>query len=97
MQNPLDLFYVHNHEKLFGNIQEKILITLKNKYILKNHICCAAKETPVSSNEYSKFGIVEKKLFDDCIEELISDSLLMIRNDKYYSYEKNPAMKKYAS
>ncbi|TES97572.1 MAG: DEAD/DEAH box helicase [Promethearchaeota archaeon] len=84
MQNPLDLFYIHNHEQLFGNIQEEILITLKNKYILKNHMCCAAKEIPISKNEYNKFGIEEKKLFDDCIEELISDSLLMIRNEKYY-------------
>ena len=84
MQNPLDLFYIHNHEQLFGNIQEEILITLKNKYILKNHMCCAAKEIPISNNEYKKFGIEEKKLFDECIEELISDSLLMVRNEKYY-------------
>ena len=84
MQNPLDLFYVHNHKQLFGNIQEEILITLKNKYILKNHMCCAAKEIPISENEFKKFGIEEKKLFDDCIEELISDSLLMMRNEKYY-------------
>ena len=84
MQNPLDLFYVHNHDQLFGKIQEEILITLKNKYILKNHLCCAAKELPISKNEYHKFGIEEKRLFDDCIEELINDSLLMIRTDKYY-------------
>ncbi|MBY9010532.1 MAG: DEAD/DEAH box helicase [Candidatus Lokiarchaeota archaeon] len=84
MQNPLDIFYVHNHDQLFGNIQEEILITLKNKYILKNHICCAAKEVPIGSTEYSKFGIEAKKLFDDCIEELISESLLMVRNEKYY-------------
>jgi len=84
MQNPLDLFYVHNHEKLFGNIQEEILITLKNKYILKNHISCAAKETPISKTEFRKFGIEEKKMFTDCVEELVSESLLMIRNEKYY-------------
>jgi DEAD/DEAH box helicase domain-containing protein len=84
MQNPLDLFYVHNHDQLFGNIQEEILITLRNKYILKNHMCCAAKEIPISKNEYKKFGLEEKKLFDDCIDELISDSLLMKRNEKYY-------------
>ena len=84
MQNPLDLFYVHNHKQLFGNIQEEILITLKNKYILKNHMCCAAKEIPISKNEFKKFGIEEKKLFDDCIKELLSDSLLMKRNEKYY-------------
>ncbi|MFX0048035.1 MAG: DEAD/DEAH box helicase [Candidatus Hermodarchaeota archaeon] len=84
MQNPLDLFYIHNHEQLFGNIQEEVLITLKNKYILKNHLCCAAREIPINKDEYQKFGIKEKEIFDKCIEELVSESLLMKRMDKYY-------------
>ena len=84
MQNPLDLFYVHNHEQLFGNIQEEVLITLKNKYILKNHLCCAAKEIAINKDEYQKFGIKEKEIFDNCIEELVSESLLMKKMDKYY-------------
>lgn len=84
MQNPLDLFYVHNHDQLFGNIQEEVLITLKNNYILKNHLCCAAKEIPITLDEYKKFGIENKDLFEQCIIDLISESLLMKRMDKYY-------------
>jgi len=84
MQNPLDLFYVHNPDQLFGKIQEEILITLKNKYIIKNHLCCAAKEIPLNINEYKKFGIEEKELFNAYIEDLISDKLLMKRGDRYY-------------
>jgi DEAD/DEAH box helicase domain-containing protein len=84
MQNPLDLFYVHNPSKLFGPSQEKVLITLKNKYILKNHICCASKEKPITIDEYIKFGIEDKKLFTEYLEELISESLLMKRGTKYY-------------
>jgi len=84
MQNPLDLFYVHNPDQLFGKIQEEILITLKNKYIIKNHLCCAAKEIPLNIDEYKKFGIEEKELFETYIEDLISDKLLMKRGDKYY-------------
>jgi len=84
MQNPLDLFYVHNPSQLFGKIQEEILITLKNKYIIKNHLCCAAKEIPLNIDEYKKFGIEEKELFETYIEDLISDKLLMKRGDKYY-------------
>ncbi|NVM44230.1 MAG: DEAD/DEAH box helicase [Candidatus Lokiarchaeota archaeon] len=84
MQNPLDLFYVHNHEKLFGNIQEEVLITLKNIHILKNHLCCAAKEIPISLDEYQKFGIEDKESFGNTINELVSESLLMKRMDKYY-------------
>ncbi|MFX1390737.1 MAG: DEAD/DEAH box helicase [Promethearchaeota archaeon] len=84
MQNPLDLFYIHNPSKLFGDSQEKVLITLKNKYIIKNHICCASKEKPIIADEYSKFGIQDKDLFLDYLEELVSESLLMKRGTKYY-------------
>jgi DEAD/DEAH box helicase domain-containing protein len=84
MQNPLDLFYIHNPSKLFRPSQEKVLITLKNKYIIKNHICCASKEKPITVEEYFKFGIKEKDLFVEYLEELVSETLLMKRGDKYY-------------
>jgi DEAD/DEAH box helicase domain-containing protein len=84
MQNPLDLFYVHNPSKLFGTSQEKVLITLKNKHILKNHICCAAKEKPITVEDYMKFDIPKKETFIDLLEELISESLLMRRGDRFY-------------
>ena len=84
MENPLDLFYVHNPDKLFGEIREEIMITLKNKYILKNHLCCASKESPLSLDEYRVFGIDDINLYEKCIEELIEESLLMERGQKYY-------------
>ncbi len=84
MQNPLDLFYVHNPDKLFGPSQEKVLITLKNKYIVKNHICCGSKELPLSIEDFKKFGIQKREVFIEYLEELISESLLMKRGDKYY-------------
>ncbi|MFX1567146.1 MAG: DEAD/DEAH box helicase [Promethearchaeota archaeon] len=84
MQNPLDLFYIHNPEKLFGPIQEEILITLNNKYILRNHICCACKESPLRVEDYSKFGIQDKNLFEACLEQLVSESLLMKRGERYF-------------
>ncbi|MFX1297189.1 MAG: DEAD/DEAH box helicase [Promethearchaeota archaeon] len=84
MQNPLDIFYIHNPDILFGPINEEIMITLTNKYIIKNHLCCAAKEIPLVMNDYLKFGIEDKSFFKFCIEELMSESLLMKRGDKYY-------------
>lgn len=84
MQNPLDLFYIHNPDILFGPIQEDILITLKNKYILKNHLSCAAKEVPIKISDYKSFGLEDKQLFKTCINELVSESLFMKRGDKYY-------------
>lgn len=84
MPNPLDIFYLHNPDILFGPIQEDVLITLKNKYILRNHLCCAAKEIPIKVEEYKKFGILNKEFFKECLEELISESLLMKRGDRYF-------------
>jgi DEAD/DEAH box helicase domain-containing protein len=84
MQNPLDLFYIHNPDKLFGLIQEEILITLNNKYILKNHLCCASKESPIRIEDYRKFGIQNKGLFLECLEELVSETLLMKRGERYF-------------
>ncbi|MFX1386286.1 MAG: DEAD/DEAH box helicase [Promethearchaeota archaeon] len=84
MQNPLDLFYIHNPDNLFGLIQEEVLITLNNKYILKNHICCASKESPIKIQDYHKFGIQNKSLFLECLEELISEALLLKRGERYF-------------
>ena len=84
MQNPLDLFYVHNPDKLFGKIREEVMITLNNKYILKNHLCCASKESPLTLDEYHVFGTDNVNLYMKCIEELVEESLLMKRGNKFY-------------
>ncbi len=84
MPNPLDFFYIHNPEVLFGPIQEEILITLNNKYILKNHLCCAAKEIPLKIDDFEKFGVQNKEFFQNCIGDLVTDNMLMKRGDRYY-------------
>jgi len=84
MQNPLDLFYVHNPKQLFGPIQEELLISLNNKYILKNHLCCAAKEIPIRMRDHQQFEIKDQQFFHNLLEELKLESLLMKRGDKYY-------------
>jgi DEAD/DEAH box helicase domain-containing protein len=84
MQNPLDLFYIHNPDVLFGPIKENVLITLRNKYIIKNHICCAAKESAVKMEDRHKLGIKDKELFETCLEELVAEELLNKRGQNYY-------------
>lgn len=84
MADPLDLFYIHNPDQLFGPIQEEALITLNNKYITKNHLCCASKEIPIRIEDYEKFGVLDKNYFLECLEELVSESLLMKRGDRYF-------------
>ena len=84
MANPLDFFYIHNPEILFGPIKEEVLITLSNKYILKNHLCCAAKELPLKIDDFQKFGVQDKEIFKECLNDLVSDDMLMKRADKFY-------------
>ena len=84
MQNPLDLFYIHNPHVLFGPIQEEVLISLENPYIVKNHLCCAAKEIPVSEEEFSAFTVQDADLFKQLLQELVDEDLLMRRGKRYY-------------
>lgn len=84
MQNPLDLFYVHNPKYLFGPVQEELLISLNNNYILKNHLCCASKEIPITLEDHLQFGVQNQELFHNLLEELKLESLLMQRGEKYY-------------
>lgn len=84
MPNPLDLFYIHNPDVLFGPIQEEILITLNNEYITKNHLCCASKERPLDLEEFTKFGVENKEQFASYLQELVEESLLMKRGKKFF-------------
>ncbi|TFF90431.1 MAG: DEAD/DEAH box helicase [Promethearchaeota archaeon] len=84
MQNPLDLFYAHNPKHLFGPVQEELLIALDNKYILKNHLCCASKEIPLRVEDHLQFNVRDPEIFLKLLEELKTDSLLMKRGDKFY-------------
>ncbi len=84
MPNPLDLFYVHNPDVLFGAPNERLLITLKNKYILRNQLCCAANEMPITETENLAFGIEDEKFFKIILDELVNDRLLIKRGPKYF-------------
>lgn len=82
--NPLDLFYVHHPEVLFGAPNENVLITLTNKYLLKNQLSCAANETPISENEYFSFGIENQQYFKEILEDLVNQRFLNKRGNKYF-------------
>ncbi|MGQ4875613.1 MAG: DEAD/DEAH box helicase [Promethearchaeia archaeon] len=84
MENPLDLFYVHNPDILFGPIQEEVLISLKNKYILKNHLCCAANESPIKTEDYSIFGFDNEAELSEICLELEKDGFLMKRGKQFF-------------
>ena len=84
MPNPLDLFYIHNPKILFGAPNEQLLITLINKYILRNQLCCAANEIPISEDESLAFGIEDKEFFKLILNDLVNENFLIQKGKKYY-------------
>jgi DEAD/DEAH box helicase domain-containing protein len=88
LSDPLDLYYVHHPEELLSKPHEMANINLSNKYILKNHVKCAAKEAPLSEKDKKIFG----DELDEAVIELEQEGSLKKRGTRYYynSSEKFP-------
>lgn len=97
--NPLDFFYIHNPDILFGPVQEKLLINLGNGRILKNQLRCAASEKSLKLDEFALFGLKDEASFRECLESLSKKQdgqetpYLKRVGKKYTSNEKHPSTK----
>ncbi len=80
LPNPLDLYYVNNPQELMSKPHELCHINLDNKYILENHLKCAAKEAPLTEKDEALFG----KSFSDAIESLEQKNLVKKKGKRYY-------------
>lgn len=80
MANPLDLYYVRHHEELFEKQPEFCNINLENEYILKGHVKCASKESPLSSKDDDVFG----QKYKNVIEDLEDEGTIKKRGKRYY-------------
>ncbi|MHA1899221.1 MAG: DEAD/DEAH box helicase, partial [Promethearchaeota archaeon] len=56
LANPLDFYYLNHPEELLEKPHENCYIDLKNKYILANHLKCAAKEMVLIPQDLEMFG-----------------------------------------
>ena len=80
LPNPLDLYYVNNPEELMSKPHETCHINLDNKYILENHLKCAAKEAPLTEKDEKLFG----KSFTEAIESLEKKNIVKKKGKRYY-------------
>jgi DEAD/DEAH box helicase domain-containing protein len=78
--NPLDLYYVNNPQELLSKPHEICHINLDNKYILENHLKCAAKEAPLSEKDENLFG----KPYSNAIKSLESKKIIKKQGKRYY-------------
>ena len=54
--NPLDQYFMHHPEALFGRPMEHALISPTNPHIMQPHLLCAAYEAPLAAGDETLFG-----------------------------------------
>lgn len=72
-QDALDQYFMNNPNQFFDRSVEDAVVDPENRYILKQHLVCAARELPLSRDdcEYSN------AILQDIIQELVSEGELL--------------------
>ena len=83
-----DQFFMKHPNHFFGRQVEDAVVDPSNKYILKNHLGCAAREQPIIADEpeYQLPG------FRAAIDELVGEGILLqsAEGDAWYAARKQP-------
>jgi len=80
LSNPLDQYFMHHPEALFGRSPESALIAPDNVHILVKHLPCAAYEKPLTNEDESLFG----PGFVDAMVQLERSYRLEYRNERWF-------------
>ncbi len=89
--NALDQYFMRNPADFFGRSFEAAVVDRENRYILKEHIVCAAAEIPIGDQEETyppaKYG--------DTLKELAAEGKLAQSADgtRWFAAEKRPQNK----
>src|SRR6266540_2004865 len=78
--DPLDTYLVHHPEAIFAKPVEATVLDPSNPYVLGPHLCCAASELPLRSEDLALFGDDVRPVLDS----LVSDGLLRRRPTGWY-------------
>lgn len=82
--DPLDQYLMRHPEYLFGQPVEKVRLNPMNPSILQAHLCCAAHEKPLETNDYTLFGDAETCM--GAIVELMNEGKLGAREGRWYYF-----------
>ena len=67
-EDPLDTFLVHHAEAIFDTPVEATVFDTTNPYVLAPHLCAAAAELPLRTEELDLFGPRTADLLDELVE-----------------------------
>ncbi len=67
-EDPLDTFLVHHPEAIFEAPVEATVFDTTNPYVLAPHLCAAAAELPLRSEELDRFGPRTAELLGELVE-----------------------------
>jgi DEAD/DEAH box helicase domain-containing protein len=67
-EDPLDTYLVHHPQAVFGAPVEATVFDPGNPYVLGPHLCAAAAEVPLRSDELALFGPGTAELLDVLVE-----------------------------
>ena len=87
-RDALDQYFMKNPAHFFGRQVEDAVVDPANKYILKSHLACAAREAPLTLDEpeYRLDG------YRDALDELVEEGHLLqsADGDAWYAARKQP-------
>ncbi|MBI2909242.1 MAG: DEAD/DEAH box helicase [Chloroflexi bacterium] len=78
--NPLDQYFMHHPEALFGKSPEHALIDQANRYVIKPQLLATAYEFPLSGRDAKLFG----PAFQEACEELEAEGTLRKRLNRWF-------------
>ena len=87
-KDALDQFFMKHPAQFFGRNVEDAVVDPSNKYILKHHLACAAREAPLTAQEpeYQLEG------WREAVDELVREGALLesAEGDAWYAARKQP-------
>jgi DEAD/DEAH box helicase domain-containing protein len=87
-QDALDQYYMHHPDDLFDRTPEAVVVNPDNVYVLRDHLACAAYESPLVPNDVAFFG----EHFEETANDMVQAEDLRVRDRKlYWARRRTPA------
>jgi DEAD/DEAH box helicase domain-containing protein len=80
LDNPLDQYFMHHPQALFGQRCENALIDPGNRYVMRSHLLCAAWELPLTAKDDTYWG----ETLNSALAAMEGSRMLRSREGRWY-------------